>query len=282
MPEAMSTPGLTAGTPADPAAPIGIFDSGVGGLTVARTIMDQLPHESIIYLGDTANGPYGPLPIAEVRAHATRIADELVERGCKMLVIACNTASAAFLRDARERYEVPVVEVIQPAVRRAVATTRNGRIGVIGTEGTIRSGAYQDMFSANPQVQVHARACPSFVDFVERGITSGRQILGVAEAYVEPLQAAGVDTLVLGCTHYPLLSGVIQLAIGDNVTLVSSAEESAKDVLRELSLRDLLAEPGEQEPARIFESTGDPAVFEKLATRFLGPGVGHAVKSPVR
>src|SRR5699024_5609337 len=124
-------------------APIGIFDSGVGGLTVARTIIDQLPHESIIYIGDTANGPYGPLPIARVREHALRIADELVERGCKMIVIACNTASAAFLRDARERYDVPVVEVILPAVRRAVAATRNGKVGVIGTVGTINSGAYQ-------------------------------------------------------------------------------------------------------------------------------------------
>lgn len=273
--------GLAPGTPADRDAPIGIFDSGVGGLTVARTIMDQLPHESIIYLGDTANGPYGPLPIAEVRQHATRIADELVERGCKMLVIACNTASAAFLRDARERYDVPVVEVIQPAVRRAVATTRNGKIGVIGTEGTVKSGAYQDMFAANPNVEVHARPCPSFVDFVERGITSGRQVLGVAEAYLEPLQSAGVDTLVLGCTHYPLLSGVIQLAVGDNVTLVSSAEESTKDVLRELSHRDLLAEPGEQAPKRVFESTGDPAVFERLAARFLGPGLDQAVKSSI-
>ncbi|MGD7001941.1 glutamate racemase [Corynebacterium halotolerans] len=274
--------GLQPGTPADPAAPIGIFDSGVGGLTVARTIMDQLPHESIIYLGDTANGPYGPLPIAEVRQHATRIADELVERGCKMLVIACNTASAAFLRDARERYDVPVVEVIQPAVRRAVATTRNGRVGVIGTVGTIKSGAYQDMFAANPNVQVHAQACPSFVDFVERGITTGRQILGVAEAYLEPLQSSGVDTLVLGCTHYPLLSGVIQLAVGEGVTLISSSEESAKAVVRELSLRDLLAEPGEQEPTRVFESTGDPEIFEKLSARFLGPGLDHAVKSPIQ
>ena len=122
-------------------APIGIFDSGVGGLTVARAIVDQLPDESIIYIGDTANGPYGPQPISRVREHATRIADELVARGCKMLVIACNTASAAFLRDARERYDIPVVEVILPAVRRAVATTRNGKIGVIGTQGTVNSGA---------------------------------------------------------------------------------------------------------------------------------------------
>ena len=255
-------------------APIGIFDSGVGGLTVARTIMDQLPHESIIYVGDTANGPYGPQRIADVRSHAMRIADDLVERGCKMLVIACNTATAAFLHDARERYNVPVVEVIRPAVRRAMATTRNGRVGVIGTVGTINSGAYQDLFSLNPTVTVSTAACPAFVDFVEQGVTSGRQILGVAEAYLAPLQDAGVDTLVLGCTHYPLLSGVIQLAIGDNVTLVSSAEETAKDVLRTLTQLDLLAEDAAGDPpTRIFESTGDPEKFAALAARFLGPGI---------
>lgn len=266
-----------------PDAPIGIFDSGVGGLTVARTIIDQLPHESIIYIGDTANGPYGPLPIAQVREHATRIADELVEQGCKMLVIACNTASAAFLHDARERYDIPVVEVIQPAVRRALATTRNGKVGVIGTVGTINSGAYQDLFSINPGVDVYAQACPSFVDFVERGITSGRQILGVAEAYVEPLQAAGVDTLVLGCTHYPLLSGVVQLAIGDHVTLVSSAEETAKDVLRVLTRADLLADPARHpEPTRVFESTGDPEKFAQLSERFLGPGLSQVTRTAAR
>ena len=262
-----------------PSAPIGVFDSGVGGLTVARTIMDQLPHESIIYVGDTANGPYGPLPIAEVRAHAMRIADDLVERGCKMLVIACNTASAAFLHDARERYDVPVVEVIQPAVRRAMATTRNGRVGVIGTRGTIQSGAYQDLFALNPNVTATAQACPAFVDFVERGVTSGRQILGVAEGYLAPLQAAGVDTLVLGCTHYPLLSGVIQLAIGDDVALVSSAEETAKDVLRKLTEYDLLAQPENGEAVRVFESTGDPDKFTQLASRFLGPALAGVSRS---
>lgn len=173
-----------------PNSPIGIFDSGVGGLTVARTIMEQLPGESIIYIGDTANGPYGPQPIAEVRRHALRIADDLVERGCKMIVIACNTASAACLRDARERYDVPVIEVIQPAVRRAVSTTRNGKIGVIGTTGTINSGAYQDLFAVNPQIEAYAQACPRFVDFVERGVTTGRQILGVAQGYVKPRPSA--------------------------------------------------------------------------------------------
>lgn len=253
-------------------APIGVFDSGLGGLTVARAIMEQLPGESITYIGDTANGPYGPQPIAEVRQHAMRIADDLVERGCKMLVIACNTATAAFLADARERYDIPVVEVIRPAVRRAMATTRNGKVGVIGTAGTIKSGAYQDLFSLNPDVEVTATACPAFVDFVERGVTSGRQILGVAEGYLEPLQAAGVDTLVLGCTHYPLLSGVIQLAIGDHVTLVSSAEETTKDVLRVLTEQDLFADP-DHKPQLAFESTGDVHTFEQLASRFLGPAL---------
>ncbi|WJY65224.1 Glutamate racemase [Corynebacterium aquatimens] len=238
--------------------------------------MDQLGDESLIYIGDTANGPYGPKPLAQVRAHAMDIADELVERGCKMIVIACNTATAAFLHDARERYSIPVVEVIQPAVRRAIATTRNGKVGVIGTQGTIASGAYQDLFSLTPGVEVTAAACPAFVEFVERGITSGRQVLGVAQGYLEPLQNAGVDTLVLGCTHYPLLTGVVQLAIGDDVTLVSSAEETAKDVMRVLTLNDQLAPPSAETgvpPTRVFESTGDPELFNRLATRFLGPQV---------
>ena len=257
-------------------APIGIFDSGFGGLTVARSVMDQLPGESVIYIGDGANGPYGPKPLAEVRGHAMAIADDLVERGCKMIVIACNTASAAFLHDARERYSVPVIEVIKPAVRRAVATTRNGKVGVIGTQATIRSGVYQDLFSLAPGIEATAAACPAFVEFVEAGVTHGRQVLGVAQGYVEPLQAAGVDTLVLGCTHYPLLSGVIQLAIGDDVTLVSSAEETAKDVLRILTERDMFADV-DHEPVRTFESTGDPEPFHRLGPRFLGPAAGASV-----
>ncbi len=270
----MNAPSPNPARPLDPAAPIGVFDSGVGGLTVARALMEQLPRESLFYIGDTAHGPYGPRPIAEVRELSARIADELVERGCKMIVIACNTATAAFLHDARERYDVPVIEVIRPAVRRAIATTRNGKIGVIGTQGTIQSGAYQDLFAVNPTVEAHAVACPDFVPFVERGITSGRQILGVAENYLAPLQARGIDTLVLGCTHYPLLTGVIQLAVGDHVTLVNSAEETTKDVLRTLTELDLLA-PEDNRPTRVFESTGDPAIFERLAARFLGRGPGE-------
>jgi glutamate racemase len=254
-------------------APIGIFDSGVGGLTVARAILDQLPNEPLLYVGDTARGPYGPRPIADVRRYALEALDHLVDSDVKLLVIACNTASAACLRDARERYAVPVVEVILPAVRRAVAATRNGRVGVIGTVATITSGAYQDAFAAAPNVSVTAAPCPRFVDFVERGMISGRQVLGLTESYLAPLAAADVDTLVLGCTHYPLLTGVISLVMGDSVTLVSSAEETAKDVYRVLvrsgALRDEAAPP----PRHRFVATGDPEPFRRLGRRFLGPEI---------
>jgi len=248
-----------------------MVDSGVGGLTVARAVLDQLPHESLHYVGDTANGPYGPKPIAEVRAHALRVMDELVGSGVKALVIACNSASAACLRDARERYDVPVIEVILPAVRRAVAGTRNGRVGVIGTVATVTSGAYEDAFAAAPGIEVTSAACPRFADFVERGITSGRQLLGLAEAYLSPLNAAGVDTLVLGCTHYPLLTGVLSVVMGDSVTLVSSAEETAKDVYRVLTAADLLRPDDSPEPRHTFRATGPAESFDRLRHRFLGP-----------
>jgi glutamate racemase len=260
-------------------APIGIFDSGVGGLTVARAIMDQLPNESLRYVGDTANAPYGPKPLAEVRARTLAFTDSLVEEGVKMLVIACNTASSACLRDARERYSIPVVEVILPAVRRAVATTRNRRIGVIGTKGTINSRAYDDAFTAAPDIELTTVACPRFAEFVERGVTSGRQVLGLAQSYLDPLQQAGVDTLVLGCTHYPMLTGVIQLVMGDHVTLVSSAEESAKDVVRQLTEKELLSS-GTQEPVYEFRPTGPPERFAKTAQRFLGPSVAAGAVRP--
>ena len=204
-------------------APIGIFDSGVGGLTVARAILDQLPNESTLYIGDTARGPYGPRPLAEVRDFALETLDFLVDQGVKALVIACNTASAAMLRDARERYSVPVIEVIQPAVRRAVAATRSGKVGVIGTRATIDSKAYNDAFAAAPHLELSTIACPDFVSFVERGETSGALVTDAARRYLAPLRDAGVDTLVLGCTHYPLLTGVISYVMGEEVTLVSSA-----------------------------------------------------------
>jgi len=257
-------------------APIGIFDSGVGGLTVARAIIDQLPNESIIYVGDTANSPYGPKSLPVVRELALSVMDRLVDEGVKILVIACNSASAAVLRDARERYTVgrgiPVVEVIQPAVRRAVAATRNRHVGVIGTNATIASKAYEDAFAAAVDLQITSAACPAFVDFVENGITSGPELMQAAEAYLAPIKAAGVDTLVLGCTHYPLLTGAISYVMGENVTLVSSADETAKDVYRTLVANSLLRNSNTP-PTLRFQATGDARPFGKLARRFLGPEV---------
>jgi glutamate racemase len=249
-------------------APIGIFDSGFGGLTVARAVMDQLPHEAVVYLGDTARQPYGPKPIGEVREYALECLDHLVEQGVKTLVIACNSASAAMLRDARERYDVPVVEVILPATRRAVAATRSGRIGVICTRATAQSLAYEDAFAAAPHVELTTRACPRFVDLVEQGVTSGSELEAVAHEYLDPLR--GVDTLVLGCTHYPLLTGVISYVMGDQVTLVSSAEECAKDVYRTLVQHGLARGAGSP-PVHRFLTTGQPEEFAVHGRRFLGP-----------
>lgn len=255
-------------------APIGIFDSGVGGLTVARAILDQLPNESTLYLGDTARGPYGSRSLAQVRTFALESLDFLVDQGVKAIVIACNTASSAMLRDARERYSIPLVEVIQPAVRRAVAATRTGRIGVIGTEATIDSKSYIDAFAAAPQLSITSVACPLFVEFVERGETSGDAITEIARDYLAPIIANDVDTLVLGCTHYPLLTGVISYVVGNRVSLVSSAEETAKDLYRVLVENSLLRS-SQQIPDHRFLATGNALEFEKLARRFLGPEVGQ-------
>ena len=252
-------------------APIGIFDSGFGGLTVARAVLDQLPHEAVLYLGDTARQPYGTQPIADVREFALECLDHLVDSGVKALVIACNSASAAVLRDARERYPVPVVEVILPATRRAVAATRNGRVGVICTRATATSMAYDDAFAAAPHVELTTRACPRFVEFVEQGVTGGDELLGVAHEYLDPLAAAGVDTVVLGCTHYPLLTGVVSYVLGEQVTLVSSAEETAKDLYAVLVRHHLLRDPGRAEPEHRFLTTGHPGEFHEIGRRFLGP-----------
>jgi glutamate racemase len=263
-------------------APIGVFDSGVGGLTVARALLDQLPREELLYVGDTANGPYGPLPIAQVRSHALAALDDLVEQGVKMLVIACNSASSACVRDARERYHVPVVEVIAPAVRRAAAATRTGKVGLIATTMTVQSGAYEEAFVGAPHITLTSAACPRFVDFVERGVTTGRQLLQLATHYLEPVVAADVDTLVLGCTHYPLLTGMISLVVGEGVTLVSSAEETAKDVYRVLVREGLERDPDAPEPEHRFLATGDPESFARVGRRFLGPVLTHVGQATTR
>ncbi|MGL5909282.1 MAG: glutamate racemase [Phycicoccus sp.] len=263
-------------------SPIGVFDSGYGGLTVMRAVLDQLPHESVAYFGDTARAPYGPRPIAQTREYALQCLDRLVDHGVKALVIACNTASAAVLHDARERYDVPVVEVIRPAVRRAAAATRAGRVGVISTVGTHQSRAYLDAFAAAPQLAVTSTPCPRFVEFVERGVTSGAELVGVAHDYLDPLRDDGTDTLVLGCTHYPLLTAVIAYVMGNGVTLVSSAEETAKDVYRVLADAGTLRPGHLAAPQHGFTTTGDPEEFRRLATRFLGVGarLGEVFPSP--
>jgi glutamate racemase len=193
-----------------------------------------------------------------------------------MLVIACNSASAAVLRDARERYDVPVIEVIGPATRRAAAATRNGHVGVISTHATKTSMAYDDAFAAAPQIRLTTRACPRFVEFVEQGVNSGPELLDVAREYLEPIADSGVDTLILGCTHYPLLTGVISYLMGEQVTLISSAEETAKDVYRVLAAQELMRDPElPAAPEHRFLTTGDPAQFREIGRRFLGPELGR-------
>jgi glutamate racemase len=260
-------------------SPIGIFDSGFGGLTVARAVLDQLPHEPVLYLGDTARAPYGPRSIAEVRRFSLECLDLLVDQGVKMLVIACNSASSAVLRDARERYQVPVVEVIHPAARRAVAATRNGHVGVICTLATQTSMSYDDALAAAPQIQLTTQACPRFVEFVEEGVTSGEELIKVAHEYLDPVAEAGVDTLILGCTHYPLLTGVISYVVGGSVTLISSAEETAKDVYRLLAKGGLMRDENLPAPVHAFYTTGDPAGFTEIGRRFLGPELNHVLRA---
>jgi glutamate racemase len=199
--------------------------------------------------------------------------DQLVSEGVKALVIACNSASAATLRDARERYQVPVVEVIGPAARRAASLTRNKKVGVIGTQATVSSGAYEDSFAISEEINLISQACPKFVELVENGITSGDEVLKIAESYLKPLIAAEVDTVVLGCTHYPLLQGAIGYVMGEDVALVSSAEETARDLYRVLVKNNLLRVPKAGKPKYEFLATGSIDNFQKLAQRFLGPEV---------
>ena len=248
--------------------PIGIFDSGFGGLTVARAAVDLMPNEDNVYLGDTARAPYGEKRIAQVREYALQCLDRLDFHGVKALVIACNTASSAVLRDARERYDVPVIDVIMPAARRASLATRNGRIGVICTEATARSRSYEDALAAVPGVTVTTTPCPRFVEYVERGVTGGPELEALARSYLEPIREAGCDTLILGCTHYPLLAGLITLVLGDEVTLVSSSEECARASYTALTRLGILhTEP--QEPSRYFLTTGNAEKFERLGRRLM-------------
>ena len=260
--------------------PIGMFDSGLGGLTVARAVIDLLPHEDLVYFGDTARCPYGPRPPQEVRRFALEIMDMLVEEDVKLLVVACNSAASTALQEARHRYDVPVISVIEPGVKAALAATRNRRVGLIGTEATVSSGAYDDAVAVTrANVKLISQACPRFVDFVERGDTTSEELMRVAEGYLTPLKEQEVDTLILGCTHYPLLSGVISYVMGDGVVLVSSAEVTANEVYAKLRDDDLLGSSADA-PVHRFIASSDQAMFGELGTRFLGPEFGAVEHRP--
>ena len=250
--------------------PIGVFDSGVGGLTVARAILDLLPHEPLLYVGDNARFPYGPKPVQDIRRYALEIADYLVHRDVKMLVVACNSVEVSALGEIVNRADIPVLGVIEPGVRAAARATRTGVIGMIGTEATVASGAYdRAMALTGGDVKLFSQACPVFVEHVERGDTTSEQLRAAARGYLSSLMDGGIDTLILGCTHYPLLSGLLQLELGPEVVLVSSAEETAKDVYATLLREGLQSEGGDPAPHE-FLATGDPAQFQRVAEIFLG------------
>ncbi len=256
-----------------------MFDSGFGGLTVARAVMDLLPDEDLVYLGDTARYPYGPRPLDEVALYAHQIAEELVERrGAKMLVVACNTAAAAALESIEQRYDVPVVGVIEPGARALLEATVTGRVGVIGTVGTIGSGAYQEAVSelaeTAAEAELEALACPGFVEFVERGLFDGPQVHVLASRLLAPAIEAKVDTLLLGCTHYPYLARAISDVMGSDVVLVSSADETAFEVHRMLNRTGLAR--GERSGSATFITTGDVNSFEELGRKLLGPELASA------
>ena len=257
-----------------------MFDSGFGGLTVARAVIDLLPHEHLVYVGDTGRYPYGPKPLDEVAGYARQIAWSLVKDfGVKFLVVACNTAAAAApLPELAAELPVPVVGVIEPGARSLVRATRSGRVGVIGTVGTIGSGAYQRAVAeaADGSVALTCAACPGFVEFVERGHTTGDEITVLAERLLAPVREADVDTLLLGCTHYPFLARVIGDVMGPEVVLVSSAEETSFELAAVLTRAGLRRRPQPGAAVHRFCSTGDVRVFAELGRRLLGPELDAA------
>jgi glutamate racemase len=256
--------------------PIGVFDSGFGGLTVARAVIDLLPEENLVYIGDTGRYPYGPRPLDEVRRFAQQITTKLVaEYDAKLVVVACNTAAAAGLDGLQESIEVPVLSVIEPGLRAALRATVSGRIAVIGTVGTIGSGAYQRALlrlADGAQVELTCAACPGFVEFVERGENDSDQVYVLAERLLAPVRDAKVDTVLLGCTHYPFLARTISDVVGRDVVLVSSADETAFELRASLMGTDLRRDgctPG----AHTWISSGDIETFRRLGRRLLGPEI---------
>ena len=266
---------------ADVDRPIGMFDSGFGGLTVARAVIDLLPAEHLVYIGDTGRYPYGPRPQSEVREFARQLAWSLVKQhDVKAVVVACNTASAAALDVLQQELPVLVVDVVEPGARALVKASRSGRVAVIGTVGAIGSGAYERaVASTGADVELTSASCPGFVEFVERDQTTGDEIMILAERLLAPVKAARVDALLLGCTHYPFLARVIGDVMGPDVTLVSSADETAfatREVLQRLDL--LRTDSRGPDAEHRFYSSGDISWFADLGGRLLGPELGAAAQ----
>lgn len=254
--------------------PIGVFDSGLGGLTIVRALADLVPAERIVYFGDTGRFPYGSKSPVQLRSFSSEIVEVLLDQDVKMVVVACNSASAAALDALRERYTVPIVGVIEPGVRAALEVTA-GRLGVIGTEATVASGAYQRaVATSRADVELTTLACPPFVDLVERGDLDSTHAYGVVARSLAPVRVAGVDTLVLGCTHYPHLARVIGDVMGREVVLVSSAEETAFEVRAILEATGMVRRGDADRTRRLFLTSGDERTFETLGSRFLGVDLG--------
>lgn len=252
--------------------PIGVFDSGVGGLTVLSEIRDRLPYEHTVYFGDTARVPYGPRDIAEVREFAFEIISYLTSLNVKLVVIACNAATAAALEAAQEEFSVPIVGVIEPGARAAVLETLNRRAGVLATKLTVQSGAYRRAVHAlDAGIEVHEQAAPEFVPLIERGVIEGPELESVAREYLTPLMERDVDAVVLGCTHYPLISATINRILGPRVRLISSAGQTALEVGRILSRRGFLRRPRSSEDtgSATYVCSADPEEFASLGSKFL-------------
>lgn len=251
-------------------SPIGIFDSGVGGLTVVKEIINLLPREDIIYLGDTARVPYGIRSAETVTRYAIENTEFLLSKNIKALVVACNTVSAVGLDELRKRIEIPVIGVLEPGARAAVRTTRNGVVGVIGTEATISSSSYKRTIQElAPQITVYGKACPLFVPLVEEGWIEGEIVQSIVDKYMEEMRRLNIDTLVLGCTHYPLLRKAIQRSLGERVSLIDSAVETAS-TLRTLLLEEGLAREYNILPGRLFYVTDAPERFKRIGRKFIG------------
>jgi glutamate racemase len=259
-----------------------MFDSGFGGLTVARATIDLLPTEHLVYIGDTGRYPYGSKPLADVRDYARELAHSLVDDyDAKAIVVACNTATAAGLDDLRSELSIPIIDVITPGARALVKTTTTGRVGVIGTVGTVSSGAYiRSIAATGAPVHLTSAACPGFVEFVERGQTTGDEVTVLAERLLAPIVEANVDALLLGCTHYPFLARTIGEVMGTDVTLVSSADETAFAVRRRLGELGLLR-TSEAPGRHRFVSSGDVEEFRQLGRQLLGPELDTTEPWPV-